>query len=76
MPRYNGGPAFPNYKRVGEMEITEGGMSMRDYFATHAMQALITNPTIVRMYPHEEIKSAIAQLSYEVADVMMAERDK
>lgn len=56
----------------------EHGMTLRDYFAAKAMQALIGEeyPLTSEATPEEFIKSAIVTLSYEYADAMMKERDE
>jgi hypothetical protein len=55
-----GGPAFP----VGSY----AGMTLRDYFAAMAMQALLTR---IEMYG-----SVRARDAYIIADAMLAERNK
>ncbi len=62
----NGGPAFPNYKRIGEAEISEGGMSLRDYFASKAL------PTLLADFDYQKA----VRDSYVVADLMIAERNR
>lgn len=98
MPKKDGGPAFPRVPtrieyRAGEALIDEGqeGMKLRDYFAAHAMKAMIekfpivkyrdpkeTAPSVplVTKEQGEEIRSAIAKVAYEYADAMIEERDK
>ena len=61
----DGGPAFP---QAGETS----GMSMRDHFAGLAMQALVTKCG----FPVDEDTADCADLSYKLADAMLAERDK
>jgi len=34
MSKDNGGPAFPQGKGAGDVWVTDGGMTLRDYFAT------------------------------------------
>ena len=62
--------------------VARGGMSLRDYFAAKAMQALLMQPNhiavnhqdgTVTTYPHRMV---IAPLAYEYADLMLAEREK
>jgi len=52
------------------MEINKG-MSLRDYFAAKAMQGLIASEADAQWN-----KPALAKFTYEVADAMLAERDK
>jgi hypothetical protein len=54
------GPAFP-------CDI-ETGMSLRDYFAAKAMQALLGNPEI------DGEPGAYSQLAYKYADAMLKAR--
>lgn len=67
----SGAPAFPSTRKVGSVELTDGGMSLRDYFAAKAMQGLCTRP------PEEfaDIRM-VAELAYELADAMIAEREQ
>lgn len=36
MARSDGGPAFGSFKKCGEVAIIEGGLTVRDWFATFA----------------------------------------
>jgi len=47
----------------------ESGMTLRDYFAAKAMQAILSNPD----YTNED--HVLASSSYNVADAMMRARD-
>lgn len=58
-------PAFP---LTGKTLIGDGrGMTLRDYFAAKAMQALIIND-------EERSRERVANLAYRIADVMLLER--
>ena len=59
----NAGPAFP----VHDDPETFTGMELRDYFAAKAMQAILA-----RDLPTE----FVAEYAYEMADAMVAEREK
>ena len=61
--------AFPNVHdpKTGSMSH---GMSLKDYFAAHAMQAMIAEPSL-KATPEE-----FAQRAYMVADAMLAAREK
>ena len=48
----------------------EDGMTLRDYFAAKAMQALIWNQDV-----NLESKDDVAEVAYEYADVMLKARD-
>lgn len=58
-----GGPAFPNHGSMGE--VTQEGMTLRDYFAAKAMQGLMD-----AAMPMPEI----AQAAYQMADDMLKAR--
>ncbi len=60
MNKETGGPAFPTN--------LYNGMTLRDYFAVKAMQAILSNPE----YVSED--AALAAQSYNVADAMLEAR--
>jgi hypothetical protein len=66
MIKDTGGPAFP--APAGVSHITEQGMTLRDYFASKAMQAILSNPD----YGDED--SSLAGAAYYVADAMLKAR--
>ena len=61
---YTGGTAFP----VG----TASGMSLRDYFAAKAMQAMLSSPNC----PMHVKESELATQAYHTADAMLEARQK
>lgn len=74
----DGGSAFPTYEKIGE-EIGEdgvwrdifgsfGGMTLRDYFAAKAMQALLTAE------PDRGVIYLVAN-AFEVADAVLKARE-
>ena len=65
MSTNTGGPAFP--APAGVQHITEQGMTLRDYFAAKAMQALLTQGHIAR--PN------VPGIAYAVADAMLKQRE-
>ena len=84
-------PAFPcTYdKRMysGDMEsFNDMGMSLRDYFAAKAMQALITKlPLLDKEGQYSEkaqtdeidaVRKGVAESAYNYANEMLKERDK
>lgn len=83
--RDGGGPAFPSAPR-NQLSEHRYGMSVRDYFAARAMEALIAKlPLFDREGAHgipgtrEElhaIRQGIAESAYSYADAMLAEREK
>jgi len=73
----NNPPAFP--APAGVSHITEQGMTLRDYFAAHAMQAIITGcitgqKTDDRSWLEADLWAP--NVSYEIADAMLRARDK
>lgn len=72
--KQDGGPAFPESKGVGDVWVSEGGMTLRDYFAAQAVSAVWN-----RLSPSISVdKSAdiTAEFAYKIADAMLKERDK
>ena len=68
----HGGPAFPNSRHVGELTVVDGGMTLRDYFAAKAMQAIIIgNNADISVMGLGAMKDA-----YAVADRMLLARNK
>jgi len=59
-----GGPAFP--VKTAMFDCTQSGMTLRDYFAAKAMQALITR---ISMSGGDQARKA-----YEIADSMLKAR--
>ena len=59
-------PAFP----AMHFDLSEGehGMTLRDYFAAKAMQALISEPSL------KASMDEFAHRAYQIADIMMEER--
>jgi len=61
-------PAFPV---SGDWsQIKDKGMTLRDYFAAHAMTGLLTAETVGE-YANEHV----ADISYRIADAMMKARE-
>ena len=75
MSKKDAGPAFPstNEVQVGDFS-THGhpGMTLRDYFAAKAMQALIS----VYAQDKDVFSDDIAGLAYNQADEMLERREK
>lgn len=73
----DGGPAFP-FPMLPEPERWDGdfqgGMTLRDYFAAQAMQALILAPT--KNWPTPVCSdSSVSAEAYSIADAMLRARD-
>lgn len=68
----DGGPAFPESVRTTDLAgnplaIIKNGMSLRDYFAAAALTG---------MCARGEHHGSLHKYAYEIADAMLAERDK
>lgn len=77
MNKETGGPAFPqgNDRVVSARSIVDSqGMTLRDYFAAKAMQAVIANA----MCSEKEavFYDEVSAISYEVADAMLKAREQ
>jgi hypothetical protein len=66
----DGGPAFPQYIISNGGAHVDGGMTLRDYFAAKAMQALLSEPKVTRDL------MLYAGAAYDVADAMLEAREK
>ena len=71
MSKDNGGPAFGEFQKVGDVAMRDGGLSIRDYFAAKAMQGMIASYGYLR----SEV-DVIAESAYDCADAMLARRSK
>ena len=56
----------PNHKPTHNQALNNQGLTVRDYFATHAMEGIVTDVVIDAQ--------KIARMAYELADAMMKER--
>lgn len=82
MTKQNGGQAFPKagYAPVGNG--SNDGMTLRDYFAAKALQAIIANDQLacrIERDPQNKgliLGKVIAREAYALADNMLAERAK
>jgi hypothetical protein len=74
MSKNTGGPAFPvtPTDRSGQIADTQIGMTLRDYFASDAMAALLSLERVPGM---RQADALIAANAYRLADAMIAERD-
>ena len=62
----NNPPAFPTGTGVTPYNP---GMTLRDYFAAKAIQAILTSPSWMENKP-----STLAKMSYEIADALLKAR--
>lgn len=80
----DGGPAFPQSVSLPSTPdfYTSGtasvGMSLRDYFAAKALDGLLSKELFLRgaVLQDAHMSSSISKSAYEVADAMLAERNK
>lgn len=72
----NNQPAFPSTHHNGWGE-PEKGMTLRDYFAAKAMQAVLTSPILMAAVGSKggSATQHIAKQSYEMADAMLKARE-
>jgi len=73
-----GGPAFPvamPMDEKGQEVIHWAGMSLRDYFAGKALPMALSC-TSSEINKGESVPQMFARKAYEVADAMLAEREK
>lgn len=66
----DGGPAFP-FAYTAEQHVVDG-MSLRDYFAGQALAGALASPRVLPV----STPNSYAAAAYEVADAMIAEREK
>jgi len=67
-------PAFPRPASPAHqhgMHKPQDGMSLRDYFAAKAMQAMLSSPNC----PMDVKESALAKHAYQTADAMLKARE-
>ena len=75
-------PAFPNHPDNSKSRYSEWreGITIRDYFATAAMQGMITKygkPDDYNwQYGTEDTHDVLAKKCYKVADAMLNQREK
>lgn len=84
--RDDGGPAFPSSNDVSFGDtVTHGhaGLSLRDYFAAHALYAFSDLAVMLRedvekgkiyKFTHEQLLISSAHFAYSVADAMLKAR--
>jgi hypothetical protein len=85
MSMNDGGPAFPvSWTEMdgpigpGPQTVAIPGMSLRDWFAGNAMNRLLTvgGEAYIQDVPTGDLKFIMARKAYEMADAMIAERDR
>lgn len=78
----DGGPAFPRSVWIGDVDWMKArafnnGMSLRDWFAGQAISAMLPTVTVKDWDDKDaSIVAHVGGLAYEIADALIAERDK
>ena len=68
--------AFPSeHPMSGTLNTFADGMDLRDYFAAKAMAVFVSEDT-QKNYPEQWGMQRIAEVAYEMADVMMKVREQ
>lgn len=84
MAKDTGGPAFPRARSADPEEFhkpetyhAQEGATLRDYFATHALNGILADH-VSRLTRQEALLSPdlVAKACYDYADAMIAERTK
>ena len=66
--------AFPVLERGGSgLELTDPGMTLRDYFAAQAIGPLLQQ---IKIYPDENWRLGLAIDAYAMADAMLSARER
>lgn len=77
MSKETGGQAFPCLERNGNgLDLTDAGMTLRDYFAAKAMQGLIGCPDWRESMDEHNASDFTAFSAYVMADAMLKARKK
>ena len=77
-----GGPAFPcEVVPTGYGTMIHEGMTLRDYFAAKAMQAMLASPELMVVVTADQVlgenaKQRISNLSYQYADALLKAREQ
>ena len=84
MATNTGGPAFPTGTQLSQNNATgevtthqylSDGLSIRDYFAAGAMQAIVSsNANVPVAVSNSYLAPTIAKAAYGIADAMLKER--
>ena len=72
----DGGPAFPSLCEIHGPARIDSGMSLRDYFAAKAMQGMLAGILADGSSITSEGFQKCAAATFEMADAMLAEREK
>lgn len=73
MSKNDGGPAFPTHGSIGE--VATYGMSLRDYFAAHALQGWLASFPADAKLDKSGMERLATQMGW-ISDAMLKERSK
>lgn len=76
MSKETGGPAFAASGHPGQQHIQKEGMSLRDYFASQAIQAIEPPDNYVGKEQTARSYKMWAEKAYKMADAMLRARGK
>lgn len=71
----DGGSAFPTGAHIGDMGVTEGGISVRDYFAGKSIQGMLASGIDLDI-DGQWLAEKRAGVAFAIADAMLRERAK
>lgn len=74
MKKETGGNAFPVPGLQHDADFN--GMTLRDYFAAKAMQTILIGANLPTKDSRDEWFPILSEISYDVSDAMLAEREK
>lgn len=75
----DGGPAFPIFgfdSKEGKVCHFMNGMTLRDYFAGHAVVGIALNTKDTLELDDKDVYTTLAIMAYRTADAMLKERSK
>jgi hypothetical protein len=77
MTTNTGGPAFPGLHPSKECHYKDSGMTLRDFFAAKAMQAVFTGAIMEGLTMNQDINcDKAAETAYTMADAMLRAREQ
>ena len=69
-------PVFPRMLQHGDKALSEGGMTLRDYFAGQALVGAAQEYLNRNGFAHNTMAQNIAAHAFRIADAMLRERGK
>jgi len=75
--KFDGGPAFACAAGTAtDADVFQTGLSLRDYFAAAAIQGICRDTHLGAVEAGVNYWRAVPQIAYNLADAMLAEREK